>query len=146
MPSFIETMADLKTTLEDDSALAAFTQAKWNKALTVTVAFRKRIEIKQAELPLAIITRPRVKKNVGNNSVKDSEQSVYVYFLFHQTDREKAAFELIEAEELVDDALAVDWTRDETAIDTTPVESVNDEGTNHPVYCFLGEYNIYHRR
>jgi len=145
MPTFNDAIANLVTTIEGDSALSAFCLSKWGKALTVLRVYKNRTEIQLSELPIALITRPEVNKKflIG---AREGEHRVRIYFGFQQDDRLKAQEELIEAEELIDDALLVDHTRGGKAIDTTPEASANDEGSFHPVYFMVMDVLIKHRR
>ena len=145
MPTFNDVLDNLVTTLEGDSALSAFVTAKWGKSLTVLRVYKNRQEIQISELPVALVTRPEVRKNflIG---ARDGEHRVRIYLGFRQEDRLEAQAELIEAEELIDDALLVDQTGGGKAIDTKPAESINDEGSYHPVYFMVMDVLIKHRR
>lgn len=143
--SFSASLANLITLLQNNAALTAFCSAKWGKTLTVKASYRKRAEIKAGDLPLILITRPRVEKRFQVGA-RDGSHTAYLYALFHQDDREKGPLELIEFEEKIDDALLSDPGLSGAAINTTPTESVNDEGKNHPSYCIVMELEIKHRR
>lgn len=145
MPTFNDAIANLVTTLEGDSALSSFCNTKWGASLTVLRLYKNRTEIQISDLPIALVTRPEVDKNflIG---ARDGKHRVRIYFGFLQEDRLKAQEELIEVEELIDDALLVDHTRGGKAIDTTPEASANDEGSYHPVYFMVMDVLIKHRR
>lgn len=145
MPTFNDVIANLVTTLEGDSALSTFCTNKWGASLTVPRLYKNRTEIQVSELPVALITRPEVKKNflIG---ARDAEHRVRIYLGFRQEDKLKAQEELIEVEELIDDALLADHTRGGKAIDTMPEASANDEGSFHPVYFLVMDVLIKHRR
>lgn len=145
MSSFTNVIANIVTTLENDSALATFCNTKWGKALTVKKIFQRRTEVGLNDLPLILVTRPSVDKEflVG---ARDADNIVRLYAGFHQTDKEKAADEIIEFEEKIDDALMVDHIRGGYAKDTNPRASANDEGEYHPVYFIVMDVAIKHRR
>lgn len=145
MSSGITIMNNIVTTLQSDSAVAAFCTAKWGKALKVLKVYKRRIEISAEDLPIILITRPQVEKEflVG---ARDVDNIIRLYAGFQQDDREKALDEIIEFEETIDDALLVDHTRGGNAINTAPKASVNDEGEYHPVYFIAMDVAIKQRR
>lgn len=145
MSSGITIMNNIVTTLQNDSALAAFCTTKWGKALKVMKVYKRRIEISAEDLPIILITRPQVEKEflVG---ARDVDNIIRLYAGFQQDDREKALDEIIEFEETIDDALLVDHTRGGNAINTAPKASVNDEGEYHPVYFIAMDVAIKQRR
>lgn len=145
MSSFVTVYNNIITTLQNDSALAAFCDAKWGKMLTVLKVFKKRVEVNLADLPVILVTRPNIDKEFLINA-RDADNIVRLYAGFHQTDREKAMEEMIEFEEKIDDALMVDHTRGGNAKSTNPKTSANDEGEFHPVYFMVMDVAIKHRR
>lgn len=145
MSSVFDALKALKNTLETDPALSSFAMHDFYRELSVRLAYRNRDELNVGDLPVIIITRPRVTKQF-RTGVVDGDHTVMMYMVFTQEDREKATEELITFEELVDDAIRSNNTLNGTAINVTPVESVNDEGKNHPIYCIVTELTIQHRR
>jgi len=132
--SFVPTLADIKTTLENDAELQAYAQTKWGKPVKVRKVFRKRNEIGLDELPVILITRPSRNAEEALTRRKDNLHTVSIYAGFRQENRELAPDQLLEFEELIESALMVDPSRGGTAADTAFQESVNDEGLFHPVY------------
>lgn len=143
--SFVDTLNNIKTTLENDANLQAFCQEKWGKALTVKKVFKQRTEIHLNEFPLVLITRPTRRAQEGLTRRKDNDHTVRLYAGFNQKDREKAQEETIGFEEAIDNAVIADRTRGGTAADTAFVSSQNDEGLFHPVYFQVIEFDILKR-
>ncbi len=143
--SFTAALTALKGVLETDTALTAFVAANFPRALSVRLAYRNREELNVGDLPAVIITRPRVTKQF-RTGVRDGDHTVMLYLVFHQDDNDKGPLQLIQFEELIDDAITANNTLSGTAINATPGESVNDEGKNHPTYCIVSELTIQHRR
>ena len=145
MASFTATITALAASLSEDTALQAYCLAEFGRNMTVQAVFRNKAEIGMDEMPVALITRPRVKKNIYIQA-KDQVNSVFVYLVFFKEDANAAALNMIRLEELVDDALTKDGTQGGACTETTPVEAVNDEGRNHPLYAILAEYSVDQRR
>jgi len=145
MPTFKSVLENIQTTLREDSALIAFCTSKWNKSLKVESVYAERTEIQLSDLPIVLITRPSVEK-VFKTRVRDSVHTVRLYCGFQQKDKLEAMSDLIELEELIDDALLKDHTRGGNAMDTNPGESINDEGKYHPVYFLAMNITVNHRR
>jgi hypothetical protein len=143
--SFTAALGALKTQLEGNAALAAFCQSKWNRDLTVSISYKKRVEIHTSDLPVILITRPSVAKS-HLTGARDGQHTVRLYAGFHQPDRAQAQLDLIEFEELLDDAVLSDHTLGGTAISAIPTESANDEGEHHPVYFMAADVEVKHRR
>lgn len=149
MSSFIDVINKLKAgnnSLPENTALQNFCVSKWKNELTVIDVFKSRAEINMKELPIIMITRPSVKKSFQTNITRDTNNIVRLYCLFYQTDKTKALAELIEFEELIDDALTTPEPETLGALNINPLESVNDEGIYHPNYAILMDVEIKHRR
>lgn len=145
MSSFVDTLNSLKSALENDTALQAFCQAKWGKALTVKKVFKQRQELLIAELPVVLITRPIRRTEDGLARKKDNKNTVRLYAGFHQADRDKALDETIGFEEAIETAVLADETLGGTAAATAFDSSQNDEGLFHPVYFTVMEFDILKR-
>ena len=143
--TFTNIIDNLKTTLTNDVALNAYATAKWGKVVTARTEYRHRPEIQNSELPIILITRPAVKKEFLIN-VRETLSTVRLYCGFYETDKDKAQEEIVQFEELIDDAILVDWTRGGYAIMTNPVASENDEGIYHPSYFIVMDIEIRFRR
>ena len=148
--TFNDVMEDIKSTIEDDAALAAFCTAKWGKTITVKRVFRRRTEVALDQLPIVLLTRPATKGLRWTIGEREYEQSVMLYFGFHQPDTDKAQAEQVELEEKIEDALIVQYKDPNHlpagAEDITPGESVNDEGANHPTYWTVKGIGVDYKR
>ena len=145
MGSFTDVIDNIKTVLEADTALQAFCQAKWGRALNTVSAYRKRMEIGMDELPLILVTRPQT-RNKNRHLIKDADHTVLLYCGFNQPDRDLVLAEQIRFIELIEDALLADVTRGGTAINTLIEDSVNDEGKFPPACFSVIALEIYYRR
>ncbi|MFA5354213.1 MAG: hypothetical protein WC291_08280 [Thermodesulfovibrionales bacterium] len=143
--SFTTVLSNLATTLQNNAALASFCTTKWGKALTVKRVYHKRTEINISDLPILLITRPMMDKKFYIGA-RDGHHTVRLYLGFRQEDREKAQAELVEAEELVDDAMMAVIPSSLGALNLVPQGSQNDEGEYHPVYFTVMDVMIHHRR
>jgi len=135
----------LQAQLENDTALQAFTQSAWGKALTVEQVFKDRTEVRMSDLPLIMITRPEVRRTELSN-VRDGHHTVRLYCGFHSQDKHAAAVDMIDFEEAIDNAIDADDTLGGTCIQALPGDSVNDEGKFHPVYFIVKDLSIHHRQ
>lgn len=143
--SFNDTLDSLKETFCVSASLDAFSQTKWARSVTVKRVFRNRTEIAVSELPIILITAPQKIPGRFMNDLMDSQHGVLLYCGFHQPDREKAQEELIEFEELVEDAILTyrKTHRFPTGVDDIrPGEAANDEGRKPPVYFFVKHVEI----
>jgi len=137
----IDALRALQALIESDSGLQAFSQWKWGKAVAARIVFKHRVEIRVNELPLVLITRPRVTRKESTGAVV-SANAVRLYAGFHQNDRDKGAAELIEFEEALEMLLRANQTLNGAANDLDSGESVNDEGAFHPVYFLTKELTV----
>jgi len=145
MSSFVDVLNKLKATLENHPELQAFCQAKWGKALTVRVVFKKRAEVLLAELPIIMLTRPQVAYQ-ELNAVRDSTHRMRLYSGFQQSARDLGVYELVEFEEQINNAVLQDPTIGGLAIDIAVIESANDEGACAPQYFTAIDYDVRYRR
>lgn len=131
----------LRDTLNDDVALKEYAQNHWGKALSVRITYRNRTEISLTDLPVVLITRPEVRPTdlVGSRKM---EHRVRLYCGFHQRDPEKAALEMVEFEDLLEDAVMKNRRQGGHARYTAPAESANDEGRNHPSYFIVKDFLV----
>ena len=148
MPSAVDIINNLKTTLENNAALASFCNTKWSKTLTVKKVLKKRTEITLDEFPIILITRPSVGKKSPclGTKLRRTEQTIHLYCGFMQDDQTKSLDEIIEFEELLDDVLMLDPKRGGAATSSKIENSVNDEGIFHPVYFFVMDVVIEFQR
>lgn len=148
MPSAVDSINNLETTLELNADIAAFCESKWKKSLTIKKVLRKRTEITLDEFPIILITRPSVGKKSPclGTKLRRTEQVVRLYCGFIQDDQEKSLDEIIGFEEIIDDVLLLDPRRGGTANSTKLGESQNDEGMFHPVYFFVMDVVIEFQR
>ena len=143
MGSFNDALDAIKTTLEGNAALQSFCTSNFNAALTVKRVFKRRTEI--SAFPVILMTRPEVKKMflVG---ARDGTHTVRLYCGFHQPDKEKAQDNIVDFEELIDDALLAQEPETLSAMNIKPTISVNDEGMYHPHYFIVMDVEVHHRR
>jgi len=142
---FADVLKQLQQQLANDSGLQSFAQTAWGKAVTVSLVFRDRTEVRMPDLPLIMITRPQVRRT-ELSSVRDGHHTVRLYCGFHQQNKETACTNMIGFEEAIDNAIDADDTLGGTAIQAVPGDSVNDEGMFHPVYFVVKDLNIHHRQ
>jgi len=146
MGSFKTVLNNIVSELQNNATLKAFCASRWNKPLTVKAVFRKRTEVSLQEFPIILVTRPSVVKNFLTNTNRNTLNTLRLYLLFHQPDPLKGAEELIEAEEILDDALTIPDPETLGAMSIKPGASINDEGANHPEYGLVLEVEVKHRR
>jgi len=132
--SFTTVLDAIKATIETDSALLAIAAAKGWDPLTVKTTYKNRAEIALDELPIVMLSRPRVSRERSYGSLTGTH-TVRIYAGFYQPDVDKRVAELIEFEELIVAALEEDPTLGDLVEGITPGESVNDEGATDT--CFL---------
>jgi hypothetical protein len=137
MPSFKGTLDDLIAAIRTYGPLKTFCREKWNKTLVVKKMFKFRTEIKLEDLPLIFVTRPN--KKSGSS---EATHTARLYCGFHQPDREVSQDEMIEFEELIEEAVIIDKERNKLALYTEPKQTITDEGYFHPVYFCIKEINI----
>lgn len=143
--SFTAALEAVKAALDNDAALQAYVDANFTRSLTVKLAYKNRMELSPADLPVVILTRPSVKKRF-QTGVRDATHAVVMYVVFQQDDRELGPLQMIRMEELLDDAIIKDVSLGGVVISAIPDDSANDEGKNHPVYCMILSMEIQHRR
>jgi hypothetical protein len=145
--SFTDVIDDLKTKLETNAALMAFCMEQWGNSLTVRKVYKKRIAVSLDELPLIMITAPRVDPREWTIGEIEREHRVRLYCGFHQEDLSLAQDQLVEFEELIEDVVLEykqsgggDLPAGILDIDPGPAE--NDEGSYHPVYFLVKDVQI----
>ncbi len=136
--SVINALAEI---LSSDAALAAFCTARWGKPLAVRISWRNRAEIAADELPLILLTSPKTERARDYGSI-DQKRKVRLYAGFYNPDREQAPIDLVDFEEEVCAALERNTKISGTGTITSPLESVNDEGSYAPTYFFAGEISV----
>ncbi len=143
--SFVDVMNSLVTILQGDNVLTDFCLETWGKAPTVRKVYRKRTEINLDDLPIVLITRPVVTKKTLTQA-RDSKHDVRFYCGFQEDDAEKGPDYLVRFEEFLDDVLTANPTILGTVGNMILGESANDEGALHPIYFFVAEAEVHHRR
>jgi hypothetical protein len=126
-----------------------FCLAKWGKSVSVSRVFRQRTEIALAELPIILMTTPEVNPVRYMDFVREYEYTARLYAGFYQPSREKAQGELLEFEQLIDDALLYYRKTGKfpyCVIDINPGAAVNDEGRHAPVYFLVKDLRVDMRR
>ncbi len=139
MTSFKEKYNALKVRLENNQDLDAFCQSTFGQSIKVLKTFKERTEISLNELPIALITRPQVRREFANQLSK-KEHSIFIYAGFHEEDKLRAADISIEFEELIEAAIQERTAhQDDRPMAIMPSNSTNDEGRFHTVYFFMME-------
>lgn len=140
--AFLEKFRAIKVRLENNQALQQFCQEKFGKQLKVLTVFKQRTEIQMHDLPIVMITRPRVRREPQGNLSK-KEHSVFLYAGFMSNDREQAPELSIEFEEKLEEAVRRKTSHpDDRSFYIAPADSSNDEGRFHPVYFLVIEFLI----
>ena len=143
MPGFNDIIDDLVTALRSNTALNNFCKEKWGRIPIVKKMFKFRTEIQISDLPLIFVTRPDKKsQDVAIGGDREHENTVRLYCGFHQLNRDVGQEEMIEFEELTDDAVLLDRKRNNLAFDTNVTTTVTDEGYFHPVYFVVKDVLI----
>lgn len=145
MSSFNDAIAQLVIMLETNPGLVDFAQQSWNKTMTVKPVFKNREEVSLSDLPIVMITRPRLDPSFEENTVYGGH-AVSLYYGFQQNNKELSQAQIITFEERITDALLSDPYLKDTALDVVPGLSVNDEGKFHPVYFGVMAVSISHKR
>ncbi len=146
MASFNDAIAALITSLQTNVALQAFIQViAPQKVLTVLQVFKPRVEVNSSELPIIMITRPKIDPSYQENSVYGGH-TLQLYFGFQQDDRILGAQQTITFEEKLRDALLADPSTGATTENVTPGVALNDEGRNHPHYFGFMSVDVMHKR
>ena len=132
--SFNAVLDALKTLFETDSGLLAFVAAKGWDPLTVKTTIKHRESVALDELPIVMLSRPRVKRDREYGSLNGSH-TVRIYAGFYQPAAALRVPELIEFEELLVAAIEKNPDLGELVEGINPGESMNDEGVIET--CFL---------
>ncbi len=140
--SFISVLNNLKIQIETNENLQAFCKSQWNKTLECKIAFRQRREINSKDLPILLITRPRVSGKVDAGQGRISKQRVRLYFGFYQKNADRGVLEQVQFEELIDAAIIKDTSFGDVAEGTDVLDSVSDEGVMHPSYFTVMDLDI----
>ncbi|MFQ5737138.1 MAG: hypothetical protein ACE5GY_09820 [Thermodesulfobacteriota bacterium] len=140
--SFKGIAALIPAALSGSSALNAFCASNYGKGLTVRMGLKRREEIVITELPVMMVTIPEQKTAYGVGGLVERVYTVRLYCGFQQDDRVKAQDNLIDIEELMEQALLNDAALGAADIIVEPGSSVNDEGSLHPVYFLLKDLLI----
>jgi hypothetical protein len=151
MPSFNDALDRLKKVLSEDAAIAAWFHGRGDRKLTVKRLFKHRQQVNASELPLIMITRPDLDKKFRISGGRENTNTVRLYVLFQQNDREQAQQDVVRIEELIDDCLTANYRLKDAggnplADSIHPTGSANDEGMFHPVYAIVMDLAIVHRR
>lgn len=126
--SFSAVLQQVKTTLESDATLKAFAASKWKKSLNVKITWRNREAIAPSDLPLIMLTRPRVGRSRDQYRKITSASVIRIYAGFYQPTEDRRQFELIEFEEQILDALERSTELRDLVNNMSPADGANDEG------------------
>lgn len=137
--SFVKLIDNLMDVLNADVALKTFCLDTFNKEITVKKTYSNRIEISPTQLPIIIITHPGIierERIIGGEIIT---HSVRLYCGLHQPDKLLALDNIIQLEELIDQALEQDPFRTELVDGQILGTSASDEGIYHPQYFLVKE-------
>jgi len=137
--SFSDDLTYLAGLLAADAGIADLFPAK---TINVVRRYKSRTEIHVSELPVIMLTRPRVAVEQGSSAEGFQEHTVALYCGFTCEDREQAQDLVIRFEEALEKAIMVDPSLGMRVAHTEPGDSANDEGKYHPVYFFVKEIKI----
>jgi hypothetical protein len=144
--SFIDDLNAFVVRLENHAGLRDFIRSAFpGKNLTVMKTVRDRVEIQISDCPLVMMTRPTIQRVRQGNAV-NLENAVFLYGGIHEPDRTKALDELIQMEELMEDAMLTktDLPGDRGIV-VVPGDSVMDEGLYHPIYFVVKHFTVKER-
>lgn len=145
MNSFVDVLKQLQSIINTDQPLQLYIAENFDRPLTVKISYSDREEINLTELPLALITRPRLNKT-SSNMARDSINTIRIYLGFNQSDKVRGMEQLIELEELFDDLFMNNYSLGGLVTSALPTESANDEGAYHPSYFVVMDISVQHRR
>jgi len=136
---FLDRFNAIAVRIENNRSLQQFCMDNFGQALKVEKVFRWRKEIPITDLPIALVTRPYVRRSF-EGMVPKKEQGISVYAGFRMEDQDKAVALSIEFEELLEDAICRKTSHpDDRPMGIMPADSTNDEGKFHPVYFLVME-------
>lgn len=134
--AFINKFNAVQVRIENNKPLQDFCKENFGKALKVITAFKHRKEIPLSDLPIILITRPYIRREIAGN-VSKKEQNISIYAGFKMEDQARAIGLSIELEEMIEAAISVRSTHaDDVPMVIMPADSATDEGKFHPVYFF----------
>lgn len=137
--TFSDDLTYLKEMLAADLGIAALFPSKVVKVIR---RYKPRSEIHITDLPVIMITRPRMTASPDSNATGTQEHTMALYCGFHCEDRDQAQDVLIRFEEAIENAIMRDPTLGRRVSYTEPGDSANDEGKGHPVYFLVKEIKI----
>ena len=135
LSAVLQKLADV---IAADPDIEAFCQEKYKRSMATRLSFHKRAELMPAAMPLSMITCPKTEvENLMGMQAKLTHH-VLIYLMISQEDKDKALIELMELEELVDQALMRNSSLGGLVSDIDPSQgSANDEGWFHPKYSVV---------
>lgn len=136
--SFTDVLDKLEEVLEQDADLKAFCNEKYGKDLSARRTVRQIDELPPEDFPLVMISRPRQKAKNLPGMQADVSHQVLLYIVFQQDEMDLALDEVIQIDELIDQALLRNLNLGGLAknIDTSE-GSENSEHAWHPVYAIV---------
>ncbi len=151
MASFQDAVDELVTILSGDTVLNALCNAKWGKGITVQQSYKTAAEADTADLPVIMISQPKIRKTPGGDRTLMSEMrdSVHVLRLlcgFQDTNWETGAENLVLLEETVDSAILAHYNLNNTVQYAKPKVSKKDTESSHPLYFVRMDIELYHRK
>jgi len=149
--TFNDSIAWLVENLPKYQPLQDYAQEHFDRVFTVTRKFKPRDQLQPADLPLIMVTRPKVAKTYKTGA-RDGSHTISLYVGFFQPDEEnedaleKAQIHTVRIEELIDDFFMANYNLGSTVQEAMPTTSENDEGFFHPVYFNRMDVIVNHRR
>lgn len=144
--TFLDVLDRTRTLLENNPNLSEFCLDRWGYGLTAEIGFRHRREIAFSELPLVLITRPQVTSRSRHRHGREGTHTMRLYAGFQNPDMSAGARELIEFEELIEDALTGSNPFRDLCLSAEVGDSANDEGAQPPAFFLVVQVNCLYRR
>jgi hypothetical protein len=136
--SFTEILKKMEDVLPADPDVASFCNEKYGKGLTVRRTVRRVDELPPEDFPLVMLSRPRQKMDNKPGMMGRVAHQVLLYIVLHQDEMDLALDEVIQIEELIDQALLRNNTLGGLAVDIdTSDGSENSEHAWHPDYAIV---------
>jgi len=135
--SFTDALEKIKEVLPVDPDVSAFCQEKYGRPLTVELVLRSVKQISPDECPIIMITRPTWEPKNEPGMTAKILHDVLLYGMIYQMDKGKAVLEIIQFEELIDEALQRNANLGGLVADIIPAGTGTDEGVFNPKYAFV---------
>lgn len=141
--SLVQAIEQVRNVLDTDLQLEDWVSAYMSGPLKVVTAFKRRQELVLADLPIIMVTAPRKTSISGTIGQRFYSVALTLYLGFNFSGVKEEALALMEAfEAVVEDAILRDRTLTGFVREVTFESSANDEGSNHPNYFSVMQFNM----